>query len=586
MKKVLAIILMALAVTAVFVSCDDPKHEHSYDVNDWKSDSNNHWHVCTTCNEKLDVAEHTFGDWTLSEDGTQVIRLCTVCKYKEIKTVSTWDGTSDTSWYSSDKTEFTLTEASQLAGLAGLVNKGNTFEGKTVKLSINIDLNNEDWTPIGDSSRSSSTNGPRFKGTFDGQNHSVYNITVSESEDDMPSGFFGSVEGATIKNLIIGGKNNGSGKIEYDGKSKISGDEDASAGVVGFILGSGVTTIDNCTNYAKIEGADPAGIVGRAYNSGDGSSTTIKNCVNYGDITGNKKTNQKAGGILVINNTNSKTTVSNCQNYGKVTGNNHQLGGIVGYGNIGLTINDCTNNGEVANNNSERYGGGIVGYIAKNSSGKVSVIDCLNTAEISGTGMNGGITGFTACAAEVKNCKNNGAVSGGNGAGGIAVALQGGTLTKCTNTAAVKAEKEAGGVVGNWNVGGKIDSCNGGSSTIQVTDSTRTAGRVAGNVATAFDSNPLAELIISEDDSSMNTIGMLCEGTQKATLVISSGTVRNLPAIPNDGGDHSSNTIIFKKGVTLYDSSLTNGKETFTVDTTYTSGNDEGGNYKWTRSAT
>lgn len=51
-----------------------------------------------------------------------------------------WDGTSDTNWYNDNETEFTLTTAEELAGLAALVNKGNTFENKTVKLGGNINL--------------------------------------------------------------------------------------------------------------------------------------------------------------------------------------------------------------------------------------------------------------------------------------------------------------------------------------------------------------------------------------------------------------------------------------------------------------
>jgi len=45
-----------------------------------------------------------------------------------------WDGTADTDWYSEDETKFTISTAEQLGGLADLVNTGNDFFGKTVKL--------------------------------------------------------------------------------------------------------------------------------------------------------------------------------------------------------------------------------------------------------------------------------------------------------------------------------------------------------------------------------------------------------------------------------------------------------------------
>ena len=79
MKKVLSIILMAVAVMMVFVSCDEPKHEHSYGT-DWKYDATNHWHECS-CGEKKDVAAHTFGENTV-KDG-KVVQICSVCKYEK-----------------------------------------------------------------------------------------------------------------------------------------------------------------------------------------------------------------------------------------------------------------------------------------------------------------------------------------------------------------------------------------------------------------------------------------------------------------------------------------------------------------------
>lgn len=54
----------------------------------------------------------------------------------------------DISWYDSDNTEFTISTAAQLAGLAKLVNEGtDTFEGKTVKLANDIVIN--DWNIYG-----------------------------------------------------------------------------------------------------------------------------------------------------------------------------------------------------------------------------------------------------------------------------------------------------------------------------------------------------------------------------------------------------------------------------------------------------
>ena len=57
-----------------------------------------------------------------------------------------WDGTAGTSWYNETSTEFEISTAEQLAGLAELVNNGNDFSGKTILLTADIVLNDtSDW---------------------------------------------------------------------------------------------------------------------------------------------------------------------------------------------------------------------------------------------------------------------------------------------------------------------------------------------------------------------------------------------------------------------------------------------------------
>jgi len=70
----------------------------------------------------------------------------------EESTADLWDGTTDTSWYNDYDTEFIIYTAEELAGLAQLVNNGNSFSGKTIQLGNNIDLNGLNWTPIGNTS--------------------------------------------------------------------------------------------------------------------------------------------------------------------------------------------------------------------------------------------------------------------------------------------------------------------------------------------------------------------------------------------------------------------------------------------------
>lgn len=139
--------------------------------------------------------------------------------------VDTWDGTADTSWYNDTDTEFIIVTAEALAGFAKLVDEGNTFEGKTVKLGGNIDLYNEDangeavcFEPIGSYRFEKS-----FMGTFDGQNNTISNMSQNTwaldngyHYNDCGLGLFGAIEGGTVKNLIIDG-------ADISGESAICG---------------------------------------------------------------------------------------------------------------------------------------------------------------------------------------------------------------------------------------------------------------------------------------------------------------------------------------------------------------------------
>ena len=129
--------------------------------------------------------------------------------------VSTWDGkTADTAWYDPAKTEFVLDDAAQVVGLADLVDSGETFEGKTITLEANMNLYAEDangepicFDPIG-----SYRNDRAFKGTFDGNGYTISNLNQNTWAldngyyySDCGLGFFGQLEDAIVKNLVMDG---------------------------------------------------------------------------------------------------------------------------------------------------------------------------------------------------------------------------------------------------------------------------------------------------------------------------------------------------------------------------------------------
>lgn len=83
-----------------------------------------------------------------------------------------WNGDEDTSWYNAENNTFEISTNAQLAGLLKLVNEGNNFEGKTIKLTKDLNLNDKEWAGIG-------TSETQFAGTFDGAGYSISNVSSS-----------------------------------------------------------------------------------------------------------------------------------------------------------------------------------------------------------------------------------------------------------------------------------------------------------------------------------------------------------------------------------------------------------------------
>ena len=98
--------------------------------------------------------------------------------------------------------------AQELANFAASVNQGkDSYSGKTVKLTDDIDLENKIWEPIGQ------TGATQFGGVFDGNGHTIFNLYVdasAETSEFYSSGLFGWIERhgdaqLAVKNLKIDG---------------------------------------------------------------------------------------------------------------------------------------------------------------------------------------------------------------------------------------------------------------------------------------------------------------------------------------------------------------------------------------------
>ncbi len=76
----------ASASVSLFFVVTEVDHSHDYGET-WKTDADIHWHECSSCEDRTDIAEHTASDWIVDEPATAVDhgrkhKECTACGYQ------------------------------------------------------------------------------------------------------------------------------------------------------------------------------------------------------------------------------------------------------------------------------------------------------------------------------------------------------------------------------------------------------------------------------------------------------------------------------------------------------------------------
>ena len=186
----------------------------------------------------------------------------------------------------------------------------NSFSGKTVLLDADVDLANQDWTPIGQ------TGATQFTGTFDARNHTIKNLKVLNNDEggNCASGLFGWLNSAIVKNLNISG-------------AEITGHHNVGT-IAGYLETSGCT-IENCSVENAIisctsangeaNGDKCGGIVGHAGNAG----VVVKDCtVKNSAISAGRDAGQVVGAALNANVTNCSASNVTVTANGTSTGAN------------------------------------------------------------------------------------------------------------------------------------------------------------------------------------------------------------------------------------------------------------------------
>ena len=169
------------------------------------------------------------------------------------------------------------------------VNNGNSFEGMTVRLNVDLDLNELDWTEnIGNAEHP-------FEGIFDGQHNAIKNLYFSSrptvTRDYL--GLFGVISGgAVIKNVVL------------EDLLFVPGGGGQYVGTVVAYASNGVTIQGNVVNQLKVEGTEyVGGLVGYASNDVVIVGNTVQDLTVQGKISVGAIAGKILAGAEVVDNT-------------------------------------------------------------------------------------------------------------------------------------------------------------------------------------------------------------------------------------------------------------------------------------------
>mgnify|MGYP000557275952 CR=1 FL=1 len=247
------------------------------------------------------------------------------------------------------------------------------------------------FEPIGNSSTP-------FSGSFDGQGHTISDLTINRSSDNR-AGLFGDTENATISNVTLAGVDitgdevvgslvgvtDGGSVRDVSASGSVNGTVRV-GGLVGFFNGSAIT--NSTASVATTAGSDK---------SGDSSVGGI-----VGELWGGDLSNVRASGT--------------------VSGVGENAGGVVGEYTSGA-LSNLTATGNV-------YGADSVGGLVGVGSNSVTVRNSSATGDVKASSQVGGLVGWNL--GKVENSFSTGAVSGSDSdtTGGFVGWNDGGTITE------------------------------------------------------------------------------------------------------------------------------------------------------------
>ena len=351
-------------------------------------------------------------------------------------------GTEDDPWQ--------IATAEQLMALSATVNDGSAqgYPGQYFALTEDINLAGVEWQPIGHMDLEDMSNySCMFFGTFDGQGHTISNVTFSSDYPVCGVGVIGmnlgEVKNLTVENVQIHCTDTYSMAI---------------GGIVGYNMGAVHDVILTGTNDiagVNATGGICGGSTGNTWNCAvDGTTIHVLGDNDFSDGRIIQCDVAECGGLIIGGSFGG--TIDNCTAKGTVIAEGNEpvgMGGIAGCLEMMDSVTNCTADVEIISQQGGHAIGGLCGYSGTHSMGDIAlategvvttvypgVIDnCAVTVKMNVPGAThvGGLIGTglyyygEETAFKISNCTVNGEIIGAVTPGAVAGRAENSVIESC-----------------------------------------------------------------------------------------------------------------------------------------------------------
>lgn len=253
----------------------------------------------------------------------------------------------------------------QLAYLSSTVNDGSKsgYPGAYFVLTADLDMTGVDWTPIGNMVDMENYT-TLFLGTFDGQGHTVSNLTYENDQFIVGAGLFG-ISVGEIKNVNV--------------ENAVVHCTDPGSMAIGSLVGYSMGSVTNCavTNADVLGNNCTGGLIGGDVGPVTNCSATNVTVTVIGDNDFTEGLVQcdvaECGGLLIGGGFGG--SIVNCTAQGTVRAEGNEpvgMGGIGGCLEMMDTISNCTADVTIVSAKGGHAIGGLCGYAGTHSNSTVA----------------------------------------------------------------------------------------------------------------------------------------------------------------------------------------------------------------------